>query len=223
LKLVFLPGMDGTGKLFSSFLPFLDGFECTVLPLPQTGKQDYETLAKHIKKELPNEDFILIAESFSGPIAVLLSQESLNNLRGVIFVATFLSQPKIALLHISKTVPIKAFMAAPFRKFFYKWLCFGFDAKDSTLNVFEESVRSVPVNILKARLKAISDMDLELNKVFCPALYLQAQNDQLVPQSKAEEFNKYFEDIEIETISGPHFLLQTKPEKCADVIKAFIG
>ena len=45
MKLVFLPGMDGTGKLFSPLL-----------------------------QELPEDDFILIAESFSGPIGYELSK-----------------------------------------------------------------------------------------------------------------------------------------------------
>ena len=66
MKIILLPGLDGTGDMFAPILSLLTDFDTEVISLPQSGSQDYETLCEHVKLSLPSEDFILIAESFSG-------------------------------------------------------------------------------------------------------------------------------------------------------------
>lgn len=62
MKLVFLPGMDGTGNLFSPLFRFLPNFDCQVISLPEVGGQDYVSIKNYVKGRFPVEDFILIAE-----------------------------------------------------------------------------------------------------------------------------------------------------------------
>ena len=101
MTLVLLPGMDGTGLLFAALLAELNEIETLVLALPQTGPQDYATLAEYIRPQLPQADFILLAESFAGGIAAQLSQQECAHLQGVIFVAAFLSAPKKRLTQLA--------------------------------------------------------------------------------------------------------------------------
>lgn len=53
MKLVLLPGMDGTGILFKQLLANIQGIDVLVLSLPMEGSQDYQSLARKILKSLP--------------------------------------------------------------------------------------------------------------------------------------------------------------------------
>lgn len=59
MKLVLLPGMDGTGDLFSPLLQMLSGFQWEVIALPNSGAQDYASIIVYVKQRLPDEDLFL--------------------------------------------------------------------------------------------------------------------------------------------------------------------
>lgn len=46
MKLILLPGMDGTGMLFEPLLRELRELDTEVVPLPNSGPQDYASLAE---------------------------------------------------------------------------------------------------------------------------------------------------------------------------------
>jgi alpha-beta hydrolase superfamily lysophospholipase len=107
-KLVFLPGMDGTGYLFKDVIDHMSGSDYQIVSFPVDTNQDYQTLISYVKNKLPDEDYVLIAESFSGPIAAELAKDKeMSGLKAVIFVATFLSSPNRFLLAASKFFPVK--------------------------------------------------------------------------------------------------------------------
>ena len=56
LKLVLLPGMDGTGDLFEDFLTHYRS-EHLVIRLPQNGPQDHASVSKVIETQLPDETY----------------------------------------------------------------------------------------------------------------------------------------------------------------------
>ena len=98
--------MDGTGILFKPVLSELGEKNTVILPLPQNGPQDYASLAEYVVTNLPREDCILVAESFSGGIAAVLSRQEIPHLKGIIFVASFLSSPKTLLASVMSFLPI---------------------------------------------------------------------------------------------------------------------
>ncbi|SEH70807.1 hypothetical protein SAMN05660691_00907 [Rheinheimera pacifica] len=100
--------------LFGPLLANTQGMEVVVLPLPNEGAQDYKSLSQYILKRLPHEDFILVAESFSGGIAAQLSQQIVPHLKGIIFVASFLSAPKKLMAHFASLLPIRHLTHLPF-------------------------------------------------------------------------------------------------------------
>ncbi len=72
LKLFLLPGLDGTGLLFEPLLKELPK-ECIaeVISYPFDQPQTFEQHVKHVVGKLPeNEPIALLAESFSGPVAI---------------------------------------------------------------------------------------------------------------------------------------------------------
>src|SRR6266699_1972425 len=69
--LVLLPGLDGTGELFAPFVQSPSNhFSCTVVSYPRDKLLNYQQLIPRIREAMPwNERFVLLAESFSGPLA----------------------------------------------------------------------------------------------------------------------------------------------------------
>src|SRR5437588_9478711 len=93
--LVLLPGMDGVGFLFGPFLACLPG-ACSVrvVRYPTDAELTYAQLEQHVSENLPgNEPSTLIAESFSGPIALRLTNNPTLNIRAVVLVCSFGSRP----------------------------------------------------------------------------------------------------------------------------------
>ncbi|WP_223789108.1 alpha/beta fold hydrolase [Marinicella meishanensis] len=220
MKLVLIPGMDGTGELFGPLLAALPDQDCLVLPLPATGPQDYATLVQKIHAELPTEPCVLMGESFAGPIAAQLS--ALPQVQAVIFVATFLSAPSRLLLSLARWLPISGMMRMPGANGVLRVLMLGREASGPFLKQFKTVVEQVDDQTLKNRMVAMQKLDPKLARVNKPAIYLQPAHDRLVPKSKAIAFKQHFPAIQIQAIAGPHFILQSKPNQAAALIEDFL-
>src|SRR5262245_5039352 len=90
-KLILMPGMDGTGELFAPFLDALgDSIESCVLQYPTHEPLRYSELLPRVRAELPHSgSFVLLGESFSGPLALMLAAEQPAGLCGVVLCASF--------------------------------------------------------------------------------------------------------------------------------------
>ena len=223
LKIVLLPGMDGTGELFAPLLKYFQGYTCQVIALPQSGPQDYSSLTKYVKKQLPKQEFVLIAESFSGPIAAKLAQQKIGNLKGVVFVATFLSSPNKALLSLAKQLPIKILSKLPGARYFIKKFFMGSSAEKHLIDQFISLVDQTPVKILKNRIDVMQKLRYQKFISLIPSIYILAKSDKLVPDNKAKEFRECFNGLLIKEIDGPHFVLQTEAIELANVIEGFLS
>ncbi|WP_428607304.1 alpha/beta fold hydrolase [Sedimenticola sp.] len=220
MRIVLLPGMDGTGRLFSPLLPFLDKDSTTIISYPTVGKQDYDTLAEHVKSKLPDEEFILVAESFSGPIGAILAKSNIPNLKAIVFVATFLSTPSRPLLKIVRHLPIKLFSKMPFVSAIYRFYMFDPHAGEGVLSLFKDVLAELPSKTLKQRMAAIQSLKPSGGCIELPAVYIRPEEDRLVPYSKCLEFKSLFKNLSVRSISGPHFIIQVNPEECARVINS---
>ncbi len=223
LKIVLLPGMDGTGDLFKYLLSHLEPYDTQVIPLPQSGSQDYTTLINYLKTRLPNEDYILIAESFSGALATKLINEDIHQPKKIIFVATFLTPPNPILLSIAKKLPLKTLAKLPLSQYFQKQLFIGESAEQDLVELFQDILNKISAEVLSDRIKSMQSLSINNPTRDIPCLYIQASSDRLVSSNKYNEFKKYFSNIELIQFEGPHFILQTKPKECADVIAEFIS
>jgi pimeloyl-ACP methyl ester carboxylesterase len=209
--------MDGTGELFEGFLSNFGG-DCIVIPLPQYGPQDHASLANYIKEKLPTEDYILLAESFSGGIVPELLKQKITPIKGVIFVASFLSTPHQNLLPIAKLLPLKALASAPLSALVHQFLLLGQGATKVLLTKFVKVIKSIPDQILKSRLDVMSKQRLPTTIFDIPSMYIQARSDKLISPAKGREFTKVFTDIDYIETDGPHFLLQAQPKELARLI-----
>jgi pimeloyl-ACP methyl ester carboxylesterase len=220
MKIVILPGLDGTGTLLSEVEAILDReHDVSSLQYP-SDLYRYEDLQTWIEKTLPEGEFIMVAESFSGPLAVMIASNRPSNLKGVVFAATFAKTPRKLpsfLTCATEIMPIKsllfAWLAQPF--LMGKW-----SNKEFTAD-FRHSMGLVPASTIAGRLREVLKVDVveQLNSLDLPTIYLQAANDRLVPSRMALDFE--LEPDNIFAIEGPHFLLQANPSHSAKYISKF--
>ena len=219
--LVLLPGMNGTGELFTEFLSYYDG-DHLVISLPESGPQDHTTLANIINQQLPNESYILLAESFSGGIVPELLKLNPTHIKGVIFVASFLSSPRSYLIGLAKLLPIKALVSLPLSNIAHRLLFLGQEATKPLLSKFVNVIKSIPKQVLSSRLEVMKRQQLPQVTFNIPAIYIQALSDRLISPKKSQEVAYVFKHVEFVEIKGPHFILQAKPREAALLVNKLI-
>lgn len=225
--IVLLPGLDGTGILFKPFLEALpEDIKTLVVSYPLETKLNYQELVDFVFKQLPKEDFIIVAESFSGYIAYLLTIRSPKYLQSVIFASSFLESPHPQLLKLSKFIPSHA-LSLPLPSVIIKAFLFGLSTKSEVIKLFKQSLKKTSSKVLSHRLQLISELPQLLATVRAKGSlpqpsttisYIQATNDNLIPKESFNDFKKVYRDIELFKVEGSHFILQTNPSACAQVI-----
>jgi len=219
MKLILLPGLDGTGELFSPFIKELPAtIEVEVIAYSAQQRLNYHQLVSYVKERLPKEEFILLAESFSGPIAYEIVRCGHHALKGVVFVTTFLRPPRAKLLQWVRFLPLGWIFALPLPTFMIKKLLLGSQIDHQTIALFKETLKKVDPNVIAFRVREIANLNLEYQAITTPAIYIQATDDLLVPLNMVDKFEECFANITIYKVEGSHLILQSKPQMCATLI-----
>ncbi|WP_043797638.1 alpha/beta fold hydrolase [Arenimonas composti] len=224
LTIVLLPGMDGTGTLFEPFTSAL-GHECEiqVVRYPATGALGYEALEEHARKALPTSGrFVVLGESFSGPIAVSIAASRPAGLVGLILCATFIRNPRpffgplrfLAGVLPAKRAPLAVLSAALLGRF----------ATPQLRSALAAALSQVSGEALRARLRAVLAIDAseKLEAVSVPLLYLMATHDRVVPVSALKQIERVLPATQVVSVNAPHFLLQAAPIEAAAAVSEFI-
>jgi len=95
MRIVILPGLDGNDLLLTRFIELVPaGFTATVMPLPDDPADDYESLSSSLAVRLRQlAPCHLVAESFSGPLGILLAFRHPDIVARLTLVASFASSP----------------------------------------------------------------------------------------------------------------------------------
>ena len=216
--------MDGTGDLFESFVAALDGeFRVNVVRYPLNEPLGYGELETIARAALPAEGpFVLLGESFSGPIAVSLAGSASKELKGLILCCTFVRTPIPVLARFRWLFQYLPLAIAPVGVL--SRLVLG-RFSDATLRAaLARSIRKVSRPALKARVRAVLSVDAtaKLSAVTVPILYLLASRDRLVPASACALVSRIAPSTRVVRLEAPHFLLQAVPSEAAQVIRAFM-
>lgn len=217
--MVLLPGMDGSGKLFAPFLAELPaGLDVRVMTYP-SSLSAIDDLAGYVLSQLGDSE-LLIAESFSGPIALEVCRRRPDRVAGLVLCATFTSCPNPLAVAIGEVVPgriLKFFGAlTPIAN----WLCFGGLASIELQRNFAQALASLGSGTLKARLRVLRRLNVEFEPLSIPTLVVHPARDRLVSDSASVRLrNGHASAVVI--VDGPHFLMQTRPKQCWDAIRAF--
>lgn len=222
MKVVLLPGMDGSGTLFKDFDSALQA-QTLVIPYPRDQPLGYEQLEAFVQQRLPvGEPYIVLGESFSGPIAIALAAKGLPGLRAAVLVCTFarLRPPR------APTFLHSWFERLPFWKIPVALGARGLFGRFDSAEVrtrLAKAIDGVQPDVWRMRMRSVLNVDVtqQLERIRVPVLYLRAADDRVVPLRAFEIMSRVNPQIRLVTVAGPHALLQTNPQACAAALRAF--
>jgi len=223
--LLLLPGLDGTGLVFAPLLTQLPTeIETQLVHYPSDRLMSFQEHIAFAKKQFPRKKpFVLLAESFSGPIGLQLLADPPDNLIGVIFVATFAHYPSPFLLDAGRILPQGLLLKLFSSTFFSRFFCLG-GASAEAVKLFRKALKSVKLNVLSHRLQILAELPPPPDTTFSgPCLYIQASNDRLVPSRAVAPLQRHLQQLQVEKIHGPHIILLAQPERGARLISDFIA
>jgi pimeloyl-[acyl-carrier protein] methyl ester esterase len=223
--LAILPGLDGTGTLHAEFIAALGTmFDAAVVRYPHDRALGYAELEVLARAALPvSAPFVLLGESFSGPIALSIAADPPPNLIGLMLSTTFARFPlpmNAALAPLARRLaPVRAFPSP-----LLSWLLFGRWSSPARMGALRGALRSVTPEVLRTRAAAALRIDMRecLSAITVPVLYLRARHDRLLPASAGDCIGNAIRHCTVVDIDGPHLLLQTQAGRCADALQRLV-
>lgn len=223
LAVIVLPGLDGVGGLRARFAAELgDSLEPVLVSFPRDEVLGYADLIPVVEQVMArHERFILLGESFSGPLALILAARNPKGLLGLVLCATFSTSPRPGLRVFFPVIGSLPFHAIPGRVL--SWLLLGKWAEPAGRAQLMAALRSVKSQVLRKRAKEVMSIDVAacLDQIRVPILCLRGSADRLVPIRVSKEMCKALPSVSIFDVSGPHALLQAMPKPCAMRVRNF--
>lgn len=220
-----LPGLDGAAALFAPLEGALAG---RALPLPVAYPSDrlldYAALEVLVRAALAEAGPCwVVAESFSGPIAIRLAAQPPPGLQGVLLVASFATRPApVPSWLAAPLLPVLARLPTPTRA--ATWALLGDDPPTSLVQSLLAAIAQVSPPVRAQRIRAVLAVDVTepLACAQVPMGYLGARQDRVVPARCGDHIARLAPGLVHSTLDGPHLLLQRHPAPSAARILAFI-
>jgi len=222
--LMLLPGLDGTGELFAPFVAALRSeFVVRVVRYPSTKPLSYESLESVAHAALPSDGpYVVLGESFSGPIAISLAAAASPQLKGLILCCSFARNPRPVFAPLRSLVNFLPVKLAPIALLSH--LLLGRFSTTALRSALIRALAQVSTAALRARMRAILSVNAsaQLRSVTVPVLYLRASQDRLVPARASAQIVALAPHARVVELEAPHFLLQAAPSEAAEVVRAFV-
>jgi len=217
--------MDGNADLLTPLMEALPKESCKSAQHYATDTVvNYDQLLGMLEFIVPKSPYLLVAESYSTPLAIRFAASRPAHLQGLVLCAGFASSPlrgwrRKAALILSPLL----FRLTPSRWVLEQFLI-GEGADASLLECLQASIAAVRPGVLAARLREVLKCDVrgDLARVAVPMLYVQAQNDRLVGPDSLSVILCLKPETVVERISGPHLLFQREPIRAAAAIDRFV-
>lgn len=222
--LVVLPSFTGKPLGLEGFLNALGDQAYQLLDLPDSGPQDVDNLVAGLISKLPSEPIILLAESFSCPVAFRLAARSASII-GVIAVNGFLSLSNQAKYPLVKFRDLPNKIGGLWQNYrLEKTLFAGVNSEfKKTLN---QAISEMPIQLYRDRCAAMSALPLATplgdSSIHQPCLVIQGTQDILIDHNLLNDLATKARDIRVVSLAEGHFILQSAPEKAAQVVKSFL-
>jgi pimeloyl-[acyl-carrier protein] methyl ester esterase len=226
-RVLLLPGLDGTGRLFR---PLLDAFpspiDARVIAYPNDRVLSADELAAFVSASIdPAEPYWLVAESFSGPIALQIASQPAHRPSGIVLAATFARAPIGWLATMPSLAALAAHLPRAAMTAGVRAMMTGRDAPPELVEAVVDAIASVPKAVIAARIRQVltSDVRSVAAAIRVPTLVISARRDRLVPSRRTAELRASMPHAEHAEIDAPHLVLQRFPVECAEHIALFIA
>ena len=228
VRLLLLPGMDGTEILFGPLRRSLPGhLDVEALRYPQRGPSDYSLLLTNalaaIDAAPPETRFVVLGWSFGGPLAMRVARLRPSRVHALVLVSTFVSCPLPWLRRVRWLLIGPIVGAVRFVRRLPLWLLRK--PSDPLRRDKAELWRTVPAAALAARAREVASVDARADLAACqqPALCIVAHSDSVVPAACAEQIVRLLPHAQVLTLRGGHFALYTEAQAAADAIAEFVA
>jgi pimeloyl-ACP methyl ester carboxylesterase len=222
MRLVLLPGLDGTGLLFARLLGELGSrVDSTVVHYPADQALNYAEHENIARCFLPNDEpYVLLGESFSGPVAISIAASHPPLLAGLILCCSFARNPVTWCAHLKPLLGLVPFSFLP--EAAQSFFIFGQFSTRLLRAEHRRAVSRVSNAALRARLRDIFEVNVtgELGQVEVPCMVLQASDDRVVPKVFSQLPD--LPNAKRIEVKGPHLLLQAAPQKTSELILDFV-
>jgi len=224
--LVVLPGLDGLALLSAAFAESMGAtFESVVsISYPPDRVLGYDELESFVRNALPKElPYVLLGQSFSGPVAMAMAASRPPGLVGLVLSTTFSKSPMpwlSPLASLTRFAPVR-----PMPHALLSWVLLGRWATQELDEALRASLQAVSSSVLRFRGAAAlrANVSSRLEAISIPVLYLRASDDRLFSRSVSAHVLAGIPHAEVVDIPGPHLLLQAAPAECASAIARFVS
>ena len=180
----------------------------------------YAELAELVTAQLPDdEDFIIVAESFGGPIAYLIAKNAPQHLKFVVYAASYIDSPNKLLLKFRFILPLIFKLSARLPDKILNLALLGGMGSLAHIHKLKALLLGFPVSLFSHRLNELARLSMPLDKTDVKAIYIRPRSDYLVTDSGYLSVAKWHKAVHRIETEGTHFLFQSNPLACAKIIK----
>ena len=224
MKYLLLPGLDGTGKLFDPFVATApQGASVNVARYPVDREMSYPEYATLVLDTFtPDEPFVIVAESFSGPIAVLIASSRPPTLTGIVLCNTFVYR---AAWRGFTYLPWAWLFRFPLTKLTVGIHLTGFRHASNWVQPIRIANQPVLPRVRASRLRSALNVDVrnEFASLEIPVMYLRGLQDRLVFSSCVRHATATRPSTSVVQVPGPHLLLQVEPQRSWQEVSSFVS
>lgn len=223
--LYILPGLDGTTRMLDAFIAAARsaGFgNAHAIGYPPDQPLGYAELETFARAALPRHaPFVLLGESFSGPIAISIAADPPPNLVGLVLSTTFAHAPVPMLAPfapLTRFAPTQALPAAVLSA-----LLLGRWSTHELQRTLRAALDEVAPAVLRTRAAAAMRIDVSdrLARIVAPTLSLKANHDRLLHAGASRRLMTGIANAQQVALDGPHLLLQTRTTACTEAVARF--
>jgi pimeloyl-[acyl-carrier protein] methyl ester esterase len=230
IKLVLLPGMYGTVELFADFQEALpSAFEAQAFGYPNDISLSYAKLLELLPSWVrhwvsDSEPYVIVAESFSTPLAIQFAATNPANLKGLVLSAGFATTPVRGVLRFATPFLAPLLSYLPVNEFGGRIVLSGSTAPQALRARLRAAIASVKPRVLMNRVRAVVACNAleELRAIRVPILYMQARGDRMVNAVCLKEIRRVKPELEVVVLDGTHMLLQQMPHETAEIVADFV-
>ena len=230
---IYLPGMDGSGRLLHKQTKLWQLFNVRCLSIASEYLRDWDNLTDRvialIERELTNNSqrsIYLCGESFGGCLAMKLMAKIPQLLTQVILVnpaSSFYQRPWLSLgAYVTQVIPqqIYAGLTLLLLPFMAKWEAVHPRERRALLS----AMQSLPPQIVSERIELVKSFQVEIDplKSFArPVLIVASGEDQLLPSvEEAQRLKQLFSNIKISILpDSGHCCLLEKNVDLAQIVR----
>jgi pimeloyl-[acyl-carrier protein] methyl ester esterase len=222
--LCILPGLDGTTRMLHDVMAAARAafMQVTAVAYPLDDALGYDPLEAVARAALPRDTpFVLLGESFSGPIAIAIAANPPPNLIGLVLSTTFARAPVLlpaSFASLARFAPVRALPAAVLSA-----VLLGRWSTPALRSHLQAALDTVSPHVLQARAAAAMRVDRSdrLRQITLPTLYLKANQDRLLRPGTGRHVVAGIAGARQTALDGPHLLLQTRTADCVKRIAHF--